>query len=106
MAWAVLTGLAAYFWPPPFWALPTLTLTASAAAVAIGLINMCANLAGYLGNHATCWMKSHGAGDTTRLLFLAANYLLRGIIISFVKMNSRSRLTLNEFITLQQTAKP
>ena len=106
MAWLCFTGLAAYFWPAPFWALPTLTLTASAAAVAIGLINMCANLAGYLGNHATGWMKSHGAGDTTVLLFLAANYLLGAIIISFVKLNRRSGLTVNESITLKQTATP
>ena len=32
MTWLCFTGFAAYFWPSPFWALPTLTLTASAAA--------------------------------------------------------------------------
>jgi len=106
MAWLCLTGLAAYFWPSPFWALPTLTLTASAAAVAIGLINMCANLAGYVGNHATGWMKSHGAGDTTVLLFLAANYLLGAIVICFVKLNRTQALTVNESITLKQAATP
>ena len=58
MVWLCLTGLAAYFWPSPFWALPTLTLTASAAAVSIGFINMCANLAGYVGNHVTGWLQA------------------------------------------------
>jgi ACS family tartrate transporter-like MFS transporter len=104
MVWLCLTGFAAYFWPAPFWALPTLTLTASASAVAIGFINMFANLAGYLGNHATGWIKGRGAGDTTVLLFLAANYLLGGIIISFLKMDRRSNLTVSETITLKHTA--
>ena len=34
----------------PFWVLPTLTLTSSAAAVAIGVINMCGNMAGAIGS--------------------------------------------------------
>lgn len=87
MLWLCLTGLAAYSWPSPFWALPTLTLNASAAAVAIGLINMCANLAGYVGNHVTGWMKTHGFGDSASLLFLACCYLMGGVIVSFVKVN-------------------
>ena len=90
MLWLCLTGLAAYFWPSPFWALPTLTLNASAAAVAIGLINMCANLAGYVGNHVTGWMKTNGFGESACLLFLACCYLLGGVIVSFVKVNRSS----------------
>ena len=60
MLWLCCTGLVAYAWPPPFWALPTTTLTASAAAVAIGVFNMAANLAGYLGNHTTGWLRRQG----------------------------------------------
>jgi MFS transporter, ACS family, tartrate transporter len=85
MIWLCLTGLAAYFWPSPFWALPTLTLSASAAAVAIGFINMCANLAGYFGNHLVGWMRTHGLGDSACLLFLASCYLLGGVILSCVR---------------------
>ena len=84
MTWLCLTGLAAYFWPSPFWALPTLTLTASAAAVSIGFINMCANLAGYLGNHFTGWLRGHNAGETTCLLFLAVCYFMGGALVSLV----------------------
>ena len=58
MSWLCFTGLAAFFWPSPFWALPTLTLDASAAAVAVGFINMCANVAGYLGNHLLGWLRN------------------------------------------------
>jgi MFS transporter, ACS family, tartrate transporter len=106
MVWLCLTGFAAYFWPSPFWALPTLTLASSAGAVAIGLINMCANLAGYLGNHATGWMKSHGAGDTAVLLFLAASYLLGAVIISGVKLHRPPVAAVNQPISLKQTATP
>ncbi|MBM3845788.1 MAG: MFS transporter [Verrucomicrobia bacterium] len=86
MTWLCLTGLAAYFWPSPFWALPTLTLTSAAAAVSIGFINMCANLAGYLGNHVNGWLRSNNASESTCLLFLAGCYLLGGIIISFLRL--------------------
>ena len=72
MTWLFLTGLAAYFWPSPFWALPTLTLTASAAAVSIGFINMCANLAGYLGNYLIGWLRSNGYSERDVCSFLPA----------------------------------
>jgi ACS family tartrate transporter-like MFS transporter len=84
MSWLCLTGFVAYFWASPFWALPTMTLTASAAAVSIGFINMCANLAGYLGNHTTGWLRSHGATEGSCLLFLASCYLLGGVLVSLV----------------------
>lgn len=86
MLWLFATGLAAYFWPSPFWALPTLTLTAGAAAVSIGFINMFANLAGYLGNDITGLLRSRGAGERTCLLFLAGCYALGGILVSLVRV--------------------
>ena len=46
LTWLCLTGFFSLFWATPFWVLPTLTMTSSTAAVAIGFINMCANLAG------------------------------------------------------------
>jgi len=90
MAWLCCTGLSAYFWPAPFWALPTLTLTSSAAAVSIGFINMCANLAGYCGNHFNGWLRSRHASESTCLLFLSACYLLGGILVSFVRVQKQN----------------
>ena len=84
MTWLCLTGFAAYFWPSPFWALPTLTLTASAAAVSIGFINMNANLAGWLGNYSMGWLKSRGWGESALLFLLAGCYLAGGVLVSFV----------------------
>jgi ACS family tartrate transporter-like MFS transporter len=86
MSWLFLTGLVATSWSPPFWALPTITLTASAAAASIGLINIFANLAGYLGNHLFGFLRSRGMSDTHGLLFLAGCYLLGGAIVSRVRV--------------------
>jgi ACS family tartrate transporter-like MFS transporter len=86
MIWLCLTALGAFFWISPFWTLPSLTLTASAAAVATGLINMGANLAGYAGNHMTGWLRTHGYGETQCLQFLAACFITGGLIISFLRL--------------------
>jgi len=89
MVWLCLTAFAAYFWPSPFWTLPTLTLNASAAAVSIGLINMCANFAGYLGNHTTGWLRGHGFGESACLLFFAACFVLGGILVSGLSVSRK-----------------
>jgi ACS family tartrate transporter-like MFS transporter len=89
MIWLCLTALGAFFWIAPFWTLPSLTLTASAAAVATGLINMGANLAGYAGNHVTGWLRTHGYGEMQCLHFLAACFISGGIIISFLRLKPR-----------------
>jgi ACS family tartrate transporter-like MFS transporter len=90
MIWLCLTALGAFFWITPFWTLPSLTLTASAAAAATGLINMGANIAGYLGNHATGWLRAHGYGETGCLLFLSACFIVGGCVISFLRLKLKS----------------
>jgi ACS family tartrate transporter-like MFS transporter len=89
MCWLCLTAPAAYFWASPFWSLPTLTLTGSAAAVSIGFINMCANLAGYVGNHTMGWLKERGFSESVCLLVLACCYFLGSVFISFVKLTPK-----------------
>jgi ACS family tartrate transporter-like MFS transporter len=91
MMWLCVTGFAANFWPSPFWALPTITLTASAAAVSIGFINMLANLAGYLGNYNVGWLKTHGFGDRICLLFLAVCYLVGAVLVACVHVSRSER---------------
>ena len=86
-AWLCVAGVGAFFWIPPFWALPTSALTASAAAVAVGVINMCANIAGLVGASAVGEMKDAGVGDRGCVLFLAAGYAVGGGIISLIGMH-------------------
>jgi ACS family tartrate transporter-like MFS transporter len=86
-AWMCLTGFFAHFWPPPFWVLPTQALSASAAAVAIGFINICANVSGLIGPPAVGWLKGAGVGDRACLLLLAGCYVLGGVIIALLRVH-------------------
>ena len=85
-AWLCVAGFFAYSWPSPFWVLPTLTLSASAAAVSIGFINICANLAGISARPVVGQMKTAGLDDRACLLFLAGCYVLGGAIIAIIRV--------------------
>ena len=89
MIWLCFTALGAFFWISPFWTLPSLTLTASAAAAATGLINMGANFAGYAGNHVTGWLRGHGYSEAQCLHFLAACFITGGIVITFLRVKTK-----------------
>src|SRR5690348_16266164 len=76
--WLCLTGFCAYFWPPPFWVLPTQALSASAAAVAVGFINICANVGGIIGPYAVGKLKAAGYGEPTCMRILAGCFVVGG----------------------------
>jgi len=84
--WLCLAGFGAFFWIPPFWVLPTAALTSSAAAVAVGVINMSANLAGAFGSPIVGEMKDAGLGVRVCLLFPAAFYALGGAIVATIRV--------------------
>lgn len=85
-AWLCCAGFFANFWPSPFWVLPTLTLSASAAAVSVGFINICANIAGAVGSPIVGRMKTLGFGDRACLLFFAACYASGGLIVAMLRV--------------------
>lgn len=85
-AWLCLVGFFAFSWPSPFWVLPTLTLSSSAAAVSIGFINICANVAGIIGNPVVGQMKTAGLDDRACLLFLAGCYAVGGAVIALIRV--------------------
>jgi ACS family tartrate transporter-like MFS transporter len=84
--WLSLTGFFASFWPPPFWVLPTQTLSASAAAVAIGFINICANVSGIIGPPTVGWMKDAHMDVRSCLLFSVAGYAAGAVLIAMLRV--------------------
>lgn len=72
-----LTGL--YAFKAPFWALPTLFLSRSTAAISIAVINSIGNLGGFVGPYAIGLIKGATGQAKAGLLFLS---LL--ILVSFV----------------------
>ena len=65
---------------PVFWTLPTATLSGTAAASGIALINSIGNLGGYLGPFAVGWLKDWSGGYAAGLLVLSAALLLSGLL--------------------------
>jgi ACS family tartrate transporter-like MFS transporter len=88
MFWLCCMGFCALFWPSPFWVLPTMSMSASAAAVSIGFINICANIGGLLGSPIVGKMKTFKYTDTECMLFLACCYAAGGVIIAFLQVTN------------------
>ncbi len=88
--WLCLTGFFAMFWFTPFWVLPTMTLTSSAAAVSIGVINMCGNLAGGIGSPVVGAIKDAGGGDQTAMAFVAVCFALGAVFVVLVRVPRRT----------------
>jgi ACS family tartrate transporter-like MFS transporter len=87
--WLCAVAFFALSWPSPFWVLPSLSLSASTAAVAIAVINMAANLGGFIGSPVVGMMKDAGRSVQERLIFLAACYVLGGLILSLLPLRHR-----------------
>jgi ACS family tartrate transporter-like MFS transporter len=103
--WLAAMGFFAFFWPSPFWALPTMSLSASAAAVAIGIVNICANLAGLLGSPVVGQLKTWGYSDAVCLVLLASTYVLGGVVISFVRVSAKKPVVADEVHAMEEPAK-
>ena len=68
---------------PPFWAIPTEILSDSAAAVAVGMVNGIASIAGFAGPYAFGYLHSQTGSFTLGFIFLAISGFLAGILILF-----------------------
>jgi MFS transporter, ACS family, tartrate transporter len=100
MVWFCLMGFFATFWPSPFWVLPTMSMSASAAAVSVAFINICANLAGLLGPPLVGWLRENGYDNRTCLWILAGCYVSGGIIIAFLRVKPKPPQTSSTGITV------
>jgi ACS family tartrate transporter-like MFS transporter len=86
VAWLCVVQFFAFFWPSPFWVLPTLTLSTTAAAVAIAFINICASVAGQVGPAIFGEMQARGYDYRACLLVAAGWFVLGGCIVTFIRV--------------------
>lgn len=75
---------------PPFWSLPSMFLTASAAAGSIGLINSLGNLGGFCGPYILGWMKDNLGSFNVGLYILSASLVMSAIIVAAIKLPKES----------------
>jgi ACS family tartrate transporter-like MFS transporter len=74
------SGGAIYAFGPSFYVLPTLILSESAAAAAIGLINIFAGLGGFAGPSVVGWLLNAGYPFPLAVLVLSVCFLLSGAV--------------------------
>ncbi len=84
--WLCLTGGAAYGWTPSFWVLPTLTLTESAAAASIGLINSIGGLGAFVGPSVTGYLLSNHYSYRVAVGCLSASFLTAAVLVLLVRV--------------------
>lgn len=88
-AWLCLCGFFAMFWFSPFWALPTMTLTSSAAAVSIAVINMCGNVAGAIGSPVVGVIKDAGGAHAAEAL-VVVSFTVGAVFVAMVRVPPRT----------------
>jgi ACS family tartrate transporter-like MFS transporter len=84
--WLTVTATA-YSAGPSLWVLPTLTLTESAAASAIGLINIFAALGSFVGPSVVGLLLRMGYSYDTVVLILSASFLIQALSVSAVRVH-------------------
>jgi ACS family tartrate transporter-like MFS transporter len=90
MVWLCLTAGAIYAWPPPFWVLPTLTLSGPAEAASIGFINMMAGMGGFLGPSIVGYLLTARYSNRTATAVLSTCFVAAAMAILGVKVPSKS----------------
>jgi ACS family tartrate transporter-like MFS transporter len=84
--WLCLTSAAGYAFPPPFWMLPTTSLTRSAAAVSVGLINIVGNLGGFIGPSVVGYLLSRNYSFTVAIAFMSFCFVLGSLLVMAVRV--------------------
>jgi len=77
----VLAGVGVYAPFGVWWSYPTTFLSGTAAAGAIGLINSCGNLGGFVGPYITGYIKDATGAFTIAWVYLACSLTLAGLMI-------------------------
>jgi sugar phosphate permease len=83
----ILAGVGVYAPFGVWWSYPTTFLTGTAAAGAIGLINSCGNVGGFVGPYLTGWIKETTGSFVGAWIYLAISLTLAGLLILTFKKN-------------------
>jgi MFS transporter, ACS family, tartrate transporter len=82
LAFMILSGACTTAFMPSFWALPTILLSESAAAAAIGLINSIGNVGGFVGPYFVGTLRTLTGSFTLSLSFLIVSlFLSAGLVL-------------------------
>ena len=73
--------MALYAFPSPFWALPTMFLSGTAAAASIALINSIGNLGGFVGPYVIGFLTDRTGTYTAGLSYLVASGVVGGLLL-------------------------
>lgn len=85
---AALTGL--YAFKAPFWALPSLFLSRSTAAMSIAVINSIGNLGGFAGPYAIGLVKGSTGSATAGLIFLSGLLVVSFLMTALMRLEERA----------------
>ena len=77
----ILANIGTYAPMAVWWSYPTTFLSGPAAAGAIGMINSCGNLGGFVGPYVTGWIKSATGSFIGAYVYLACSLTAAGILI-------------------------
>lgn len=80
-----LAGVGVYSAFGVWWSYPTAFLTGAAAAGAVGLINSCGNIGGYVGPFLAGWLKTLTGSFQGAYLFFAVSLTLAGLLMLTLK---------------------
>ena len=85
LAFFILFAACIHGYQPCFWALPTATLTASAAAASIGMINSLGNLGGFAGPYIVGYLSTRTGSFVPALGVLMLGLVVAGTVVLCLK---------------------
>jgi MFS transporter, ACS family, tartrate transporter len=85
LAFFILFAACVHGYQPCFWALPTATLSASAAAASIGMINSLGNLGGFAGPYIVGYLSTRTGSFVPALGVLMLGLVLAGTVVMCLK---------------------
>ena len=85
-----LATMALYAFPPPFWALPTMFLTGTAAAASIAMVNSAGNLGGFVGPYVIGYLTDQTGSYAAGIYYLIACGFIGGILVLLLRPSGQT----------------